>query len=155
MVSPILEELGLLGIGDTTDAMLDGTYVPPVNTTPELSNILKHLKCSDNIVRHRQPTPITCDAYRKGRRGVKEIISSSPSKLHTGHWKRGSLDPSINWVNTSLANIPFLSGYSPKRCQHGINVMIEKAKGNYRVDKLRTILLYKVDFNMNNKYLVK
>ena len=87
--------------------------------------------------------------------GVKERISSSPSKLHMGHCKSGILDLSINWFNTSLANIPFLSGYSPKRWQHGINVMIKKVKGDYRVDKLRTILLYEADFNMNNKYLGK
>ena len=33
--------------------------------------------------------------------------------------------------------------------------MLEKAKGNYRVDKLRTILLYEANFNMNNKYFGK
>ena len=31
--------------------------------------------------------------------------------------------------------------------------MIEKKQGNYRVDKLRTILLYEADFSTNTKYL--
>ena len=31
--------------------------------------------------------------------------------------------------------------------------MIEKKKGVFKVDKLRTILLYEADFNMNNKYV--
>ena len=52
-----------------------------------------------------------------------------------------------------MANIPFMSGYSPGRWKQGINVMIEKQKGNFRVEKLRTILLYEADFNLNNKYI--
>ena len=71
------------------------------------------------------------------------------------HWKCGSLDATITWVNVSMANIPFLSDYSLKRWQQGINVIIDKSKVNYRVDKLRTILLYEADFNMNKKYLGK
>ena len=71
------------------------------------------------------------------------------------HWKCGSLDATITWVNVSMANIPFLSDYSLKRWQQGINVIIDKSKVNYRVDKLRTILLYEADFNMNNKYIGK
>ena len=31
--------------------------------------------------------------------------------------------------------------------------MLEKKTGNFRVDKLRAILLYKADFNQNNKKL--
>ena len=31
--------------------------------------------------------------------------------------------------------------------------MLEKKPGNFRVDKLRTILLYEADFNQNNKLL--
>jgi hypothetical protein len=31
--------------------------------------------------------------------------------------------------------------------------MLEKKKGNFRVDKLRAILLYEANFNQNNKKL--
>ena len=36
---------------------------------------------------------------------------------------------------------------------NGTNVMLEKQKGNFRVDKLRAILLYEAAFNQNNKKL--
>ncbi len=52
-----------------------------------------------------------------------------------------------------MANIPYTSGYSPDRWQQGIDVMIEKKKGNFRVDKLRAILLFEAAFNQNNKKL--
>ena len=68
---------------------------------------------------------------------VKKQISSSSSTLHVRHWKCGSLDATITWVNVSMANIPFLSDYSLKRWQQGINVIIDKAKVNYRVDTLK------------------
>ena len=63
------------------------------------------------------------------------------------------MDDLINWVNTSMINIPYLSGYSPKRWQRGINVMLEKIKGNCIVEKLRTILLYEADYNLMNKHI--
>ena len=39
-ISPKLDELGILGIGNVADAILDGTYVPPLDTTPEVVNVL-------------------------------------------------------------------------------------------------------------------
>ena len=45
-----------------------------------------------------------------------------------------------------------MSGDSPRRWRKGIN-MIEKKKDTLKMDKLRTILLYEVDFNMNNEYM--
>ena len=83
---------------------------------------------------------------------MRERTSSSPSGLHVGYWKCHSMASNINWVNTSLTNIPFLSGYSTKQWRHGINVLLENSKGNCRIDRLRKILLYEADFNLNNKY---
>jgi hypothetical protein len=36
-----------------------------------------------------------------------------------------------------MAHIPYISGYSPVRWQKGIDVMLERKIGNFRVDKLR------------------
>ena len=52
-----------------------------------------------------------------------------------------------------LAMIPLTTGYILKRWKQTVNVMIEKKKGNYRVDGLRTIMLFEPDFNHNNKWL--
>jgi hypothetical protein len=85
MVSPMVEELGLLGIGSAADDILDGTYSPPADTSPELANVLQHLQCPPQINRLKQPAPITCEDYKHGWREVKESISSSPSRIHVGH----------------------------------------------------------------------
>ena len=144
-VSPMVEELGLLGTGKGADEIFQGEYIPPEGTDRQMHSIFSHLKCPDSMKITRQPPLIMCELYRQGWRKVEEIISSSPTGLHMRHWKCGSLDDTINWVNTSMANIPYLSGYSPKRWHQGINAMIEKKRGNYMVDKLHTILLYEAD----------
>ena len=46
-----------------------------------------------------------------------------------------------------------MTGYSPRRWRQGLNIMIEKKKGEINVSKLRTILLMEADFNMGNKRL--
>jgi len=52
-----------------------------------------------------------------------------------------------------MAAIPALTGYSPSRWQHGLNVMLEKILGNFEVERLHIILLFKADCNQNNKWL--
>jgi hypothetical protein len=73
------------------------------------------------------------------------------AKLHFGHFIAGSSHAQIAAFEACLSGIPWLTGYSPKRWQQGINVMIEKKPGEYHVTKLRTILLLEADFNQGNK----
>ena len=54
-----------------------------------------------------------------------------------------------------MTNIPYATGLAPTRWKSGVNVMLEKKKGDFRVNRLRTILLFEADFNQNNKLLVK
>ena len=48
-----------------------------------------------------------------------------------------------------------MTGYSPKWWQFGINSLLTKEHGNFRIDWLRIILLYEADYNFNNKMLGK
>ena len=56
-------------------------------------------------------------------------------------------------MDRDMSVMPTQWGFSPTRWQVGINVMLEKKKGNFNVEKLRTILLYEADFNQTNKWL--
>ena len=86
---------------------------------------------------------------------MREETSSSKSGIHFGHYKARCADVQLAAIDAAMARIPFVTSYSPTRWQEGLNVMIEKKAGNYRVDKLRTILLYEADFNQNNKLMAK
>lgn len=69
--------------------------------------------------------------------------------------KANSLDPLLCQVDTIMACLPFEYGFSPDWWQQGIDVMLEKKKGVWQINKLRAILLYEADFNQNNKLLGK
>ena len=154
-ISPLSDEFGKLGNGPQADNLLRGLYTSHGGIDEKTERILQHLKTKEDMIPVVQPRPISREELAEGWKRVKERTSSSPSGLHIGHWKAGCDDPGIHWINTILINIPYMSGYSPKRWQIGLNVMLEKISGNCRVDKLRTILLYEADFNMMNKYIGK
>jgi hypothetical protein len=48
-------------------------------------------------------------------------------------------------------NFPLQTGYSPRRWQQGIEIMLLKKPNCFHVSKLRAILLFEADFNHNNK----
>jgi hypothetical protein len=84
---------------------------------------------------------------------VKEHTASGKSNLHFGHFMAGCKHSQIGRIESTMANFPLRSGYSPKRWQQGIEVMLLKKKDNFHVSKLRAILLFEADFNHNNKRL--
>jgi Reverse transcriptase (RNA-dependent DNA polymerase). len=81
---------------------------------------------------------------------VKEKTSSNGP--HVGHYKTGILHPSIARLLYQRSQFPMLTGYSPKRHRRGIDVMLLKKENVYDVDKLRTIVLFDTEANMNNKH---
>ena len=80
-------------------------------------------------------------------------VETSQSKLHFGHFKANCLNPTIASFDAAMSNIPYATGYSPSHWQHGTNAELLKSENDFRVEKLRTILLYEADFNANNKLL--
>jgi len=84
---------------------------------------------------------------------VWEATSSSPLELHFGHYMAGTFNPTVAVFNARLANLGFTTGYSLKRQRKGLNVLLKKQPGNLNVEKCCIILLFKGDFNNNNKWL--
>jgi len=58
---------------------------------------------------------------------------------------------SISLVHYLLAEIPYRTGYAPKRWKSATDVMNLKKAGLVNVEKLRTIVMHEADFNHNNK----
>jgi len=58
-------------------------------------------------------------------------------------------------LNAILVNLALLSGQALERWKKMLNVMLEKLASNDNVEKLCIILLFKVDFNNNNKWIGK
>ena len=49
-----------------------------------------------------------------------------------------------------MAEIPFISGYSPLRHRRGTDLVLVKKANDFRIEKLRTIVLFDAECNMNN-----
>jgi len=95
----------------------------------------------------------TLSQYINGWSRAWESTSSSPLAVHFGHYMVGIQDLAIAKLNWLLATIPLKSGYASARWHRGLNVMLEKSIGNFDMEWLRIILLFKVDCNSNNKWL--
>jgi hypothetical protein len=143
LVEPLMEAFGLLGHAPVIQQVLDGTYIPPPNTDENAKLLLRQMS-------QPRTAPICVAEYRQAWYKATERTSSGPSNLHFGHHKAGAQNDILAQFETTMLNVVYLSGYSPNRWRKGLNIMIEKKPGCVEVEKLRTILLYKADFNMHN-----
>ena len=154
MRSPLRERLGLCGTGSLVDDILLGDLDSLEGVDDSTVEVLKYLSLKNGRYDFSPPLPLSVEECQEGWCKTNERIASAMSEgTHYGHWKAGHLDVSIATVHTFFANIPFQSGYTPARWKYGVNSLIPKEAGNYRVNRLRTILLYEADFNFNNKVL--
>jgi hypothetical protein len=91
------------------------------------------------------------DSFVRGWEKTREHTASGRSALHFGHFIAACSHSQLKHIKHWQASFPLSTGYSPKRWQQGIEVMLLKQPNNYHVNKLRAILLFEADFNHNNK----
>ena len=145
----LYRDLGSMGDGPEVPNVLNGTYVPPPGTSPVTAQWLKSLQVDDP--QQAKQEIASWQEFQTGWNKVKERTASG--ELHMGHFKAGARHRNVGWVHFHLSTLPMSSGYSPKRWQKGIDVMLLKSPEVYLLQKLRTIVLYEADFNHENKRL--
>ena len=95
---------------------MQGTFIPPDGTPPEIQEVFKYLALKDGMKHVHVPSPMTVEECQYGWKGVKErTSSSSQGGVYMIHWKAGHLDNYIASVHTDLANVPYTTGYSSSR----------------------------------------
>jgi hypothetical protein len=149
--STLLDEIGPLGISGNALAILDGSFQPPETWDPWAAKLLPHLAYAFPPINF--PMDHSEDDHTQGWKKVRERTSSGISGLTIPQMKAHLFDAYNVQVDTIFARMPYQLGFSPDRWRKGIDVMLEKKKGVYNIDKLRAILLYEADFNQNNKKL--
>jgi len=154
MTAPLYQEVGPIGFGPACTDILNGSYNPPANIDEYARKLLPHLQRPANVDPQKFiSTEISVESHTTGWAKVREATSSGISSIHFGHFIAGSTNPVIAAVEATMMALPYQTGFSPARWRKGINVMLEKKKGNFNLEKLRAILLFECDFNQNNKYL--
>jgi hypothetical protein len=157
MTPPLVHDVGYLGVGHSAQAILNGTYVPPAGVDRFAAEWISHLAwaCPDSD-RHA-PTSIfracgiSTAEHIASWKYSREHTAPGHSGLHPAHWKTSCQDPYLASMDASWANYPLLSGYSPERWRHGVDILIPKKVDSDKVEDLRPILLFEVDCNMANK----
>ena len=151
---PLLNLVGPLGTGPAAEAILNGDFVVPEGVNYWAAKLITQLKRPAAVTTLQQRKPhVSVDKHCKGWKRAKEQTSSGKSGITFSHLKAGATCPEIAEFEAQMADIPYKSGMSPDRWKKALNVMLEKKKGNFRVDKLRAIVLFEADFNQNNKQL--
>ena len=81
----------------------------------------------------------------------KECVESSVSGLHYNYQKAYSFRFLISSVKCSLVNLAVKNRTLLEYQAQGVSITLEKSPGNFRVDKLRAILLLEADCNGQHK----
>ncbi len=103
-----------------------------------------------NTIQEKDPIniSITSDDISKGFKGWKETTSTSPLGRHLGHYKALIQDPVMLDCLAKFLDIAITRGISIPRWQQAVNVMIEKDKGDPKINRLRIIHLFEADYNL-------
>ena len=155
---PLLQLVGTMGTGPAAEDILQGTFNIPEGVDEWAARLIPFLARPEKVKSGqfiRPATTVSVQSHSDGWRKAKERTSSGPSGITFAHFKAGLNNHKVAEFEALMTSIPYETGISPDRWQHGTNVMLEKNTGNFRVDKLRAILLYEADFNQNNKNLAE
>jgi len=151
LCQPLYGLLGPLGQGPAAAAIHTGTFDHPDIDPVTLQTLNALHDCDYSSL---GPTRITIPEYQDIWLHSKERTSScSKYNLHFGHYIAIAHDENLSTLHTQMVDITIMTGYSPMRWRVGLNVMIPKKLGDYRVQQLRTLLLYDAEFNALLKWL--
>jgi len=137
--SPLLQlppttGLGSLQIGSEAFLqILDGTFPYEQISDEYMRKLLHQLQKPAQFCK---VSPRTDGKYKTGWQRARETTLSSLSGVHFGHYIAGVEAALTEKINRLMATIPLLTGISPERWRHTLNVMLEKVAGNCAVEKL-------------------
>jgi hypothetical protein len=150
-LTTLFPSLGRFGLMEESEQILNGSFVPPASVDYWTTEWLKELQRPPNY----SPMDMdrTLDDHAQGWNKAKEITSSSPFGLRFAHYMAHTHDAHLSAIDYQLSTIPLLTGCSPTHWQQGMNAWLLKKPEEFRISKMRTILLYDASFNQNNKWI--
>jgi hypothetical protein len=109
---PLFSEVGPLGFGPASQAILEGTYVPPLGTDPWVVKLLPHLAMPQAVKDSNDSIPagISLASHTQLWSKMKEQTSAGPSGATFAHFIAGSTDPIIAAFDATLRD-----GLSPQQ----------------------------------------
>jgi hypothetical protein len=151
LIEPLCNLLGALGLTKIWEEILRGTFTSAQGVDESTNRLLRQLARPPDV--EEMNMDLDVEDFRRGWSRSRERTSSGPFGAHFGHYKAAAQSSTLIRIHAIMAWIPFITGYSPQRWRHGVQVMIPKKANNLWAHLLRTILLFAADFNFNNKKL--
>jgi hypothetical protein len=154
MMRPLLNGFQYLADTEQADDILQAAYQIPEGTCPYAAKLIVELQMPDYIAKSGPTSQhVSTEDHAKGWMKQKESISADPDELTFSHYKAGAHDNYIAQFDATLHSLPYQHGFVPEGWILITNVEILKKAGVFDIEKMRTILLMNVEFNMNNKKL--
>ena len=152
LTQTFIDLFGYHGEGPATLEVLQGTFIPPEDTDEDTKAFLEACK-QVNQPPTQQSVAARYINMRKSWASRKEKTASN--NQHMAHYKCLMEDDTLSWFFYQRAEIPMITGYSPRRHRTCVDLMILKKAGCYELSKLRTLGLLDTEFNNNNRILSK
>ena len=133
------------------EEILEGTFTPSPDMDPYAVQFITQLKMPMVVKDQPLSKAISTESYCHSWSRMKPNTSSSPAGPSFVDYIASSRDPKIAEFDTTMANIPYASGYTPHAWTQMTDVLIPKKSHSSLVEKLRIIVLFHAMFNMNNK----
>jgi hypothetical protein len=152
MMEPLLSDLGYLADTEAAAQILDGTYICPPGINEYTRDFLCILQHPQNVdVNDMIDTSFTVADFKSYWKKAKERMSSLLWNLHFGYYKVVFKNDTLCEMHSVFIDNVVNLGYSPKRWQQGLTVMLKRKKDVILVNKLWSILLMEADINYVNK----
>ena len=128
-----------------------------LGTAPDLPSLHEHTKTflkQLRLIKGRLTplvTPITQQEYTEEVNRLREATSLGNSYTTPAMVKTEALDPELRGIRRLRFNLPWYTGYSPKRFRQGLDLLIHKYPEDYIPHRLRPLLLLGIKTNIHNK----
>ena len=147
--------LGEHGIETPVDQLLDGTLDKIIAEEDECMSEWRRYMVMTPRERKLEPVSaeISPDTFAAVFKEANERTSSSPEGLHYTLWKAIAEKEEFCKYMSVMMYLPFKYGFSVKRWQRAIDVMLEKQEGIRKIHLMRIIGLVEADTNCALKIL--
>jgi len=156
MIEPIYNELHWLSTHLPAFDQITARMYIPLDRTSTSAQLLFPLMQQPLEVTD-QPTTLSTTAHKTGWLKAKDSTASSKSGAHCPLWALQNRSPPLwhQWDAHTPSGCPTLVWVFIPAMEKRDQYCAQKVKGNFDMEKLRIILLFKVDFNQHNKFISK
>ncbi len=146
---PFAKLIGEHGTSHFVEELLAGKIdIDTLDFPIHVKDWLKTLR-KEKVDKELDPLPnyVSPLEFQSAFKEVDEMTSSSPSGLHYTLWKAIAEKEDFTKYLSVMMSLPFMYGFTNKRWETAIEVMLEKKRGVRRIHLMRIIALVEADFN--------